>query len=131
MEQDNPIRVPLMILAMVLIVSGALLVMAFGYAAWQMIYHPENVEGLKYLFGKAMPGSEAPAFTFTDDGHVRKLEMNESVKMFFTIFLGIMVFRALIGVGGALTGTGVTILRVLDALSPKKPRRDNEPTIPL
>ena len=116
---------------MVLIVSGAVLVMAFGYAAWQMIYHPENVEGIKYLFAKAIPASETPAFTFTEDGHVRTLEMNDSVKMFFTIFLGIMVFRALIGVGGALTGTGVTILRVLDALSLKKPRRDNEPAIPL
>ncbi len=131
MEQDNPLRAPLTILAVVLIVCGAGLVMAFGYAAWQMLYHPENVEGLKYLFAKALPGSEASAFTFDDDGHIRKLDMNESVKMYFTIILGIMVFRALIGVGAALTGTGISILRVLDALAGKKPRRDNEPVIPL
>ncbi|HYD19244.1 MAG TPA: hypothetical protein VEF76_12280 [Patescibacteria group bacterium] len=128
MEQDNPFRAPLTILSVVLIASGAVLVLAFGYAAWQMLFHPETVEGVKYVFAQSSGAIDAPAFTLDQDGRVTKVDMNDNVRMFFRIIIGVMVFRALVGVGGALTGTGVAILR---AISLPAAKRVTTPDLPL
>jgi len=110
-----------MLIAIVMILSGAALALCFGYAGWQVLYHPEQVDALKYILGNISSTADMPALTATmPDGKLVEYKLSPQVKMFGLTFLFITGMGMLITIARCMSDVGVSIIKALTQPQPMK-----------
>lgn len=80
----------LLILAVVLVAGGAFLSICFGYAAWQVLFKPQNVTMLTYILQNIADTTEIPAMTATIDGRTATYVISKPIRMFGLCYLFIV-----------------------------------------
>ncbi|MDI1226958.1 MAG: hypothetical protein PSY14_04655 [bacterium] len=115
----------LMLVALVLIAGGAALALCFGYAAWQVLYHPEKVDTLTYILGNMAQQKDVPAMTMMVDGRVGEYRISAPMKMFGLAYLFIAGLAMLVSIARCLSDAGVSILKAI--WLPPAPTRKPQP----
>lgn len=114
----------LMFVALLLIAGGAALALCFGYAAWQVLYHPEKVDTLTYILGNIAQQKDVPAMTMVVDGRVGEYRLSAPMKMFGLAYLFIAGLAMLVSIARCLSDAGVNILKAIWAPPPaRKPQQ--------
>lgn len=103
----------LMLVALLLIAGGAALALCFGYAAWQVLYHPEKVDTLTYILGNLAKQKDVPAMTMVVDGRVGEYRISAPMKMFGLAYLFIAGLAMLVSIARCLSDAGVSILKAI------------------
>ncbi|HYD19245.1 MAG TPA: hypothetical protein VEF76_12285 [Patescibacteria group bacterium] len=103
----------LMLVAVVLILGGAGLALCFGYAAWQVLYHPEKVEVVSYVLNNIATQQESPAVTMHIDGRVGQYMLSPKIKAFGLAYLFIVGLGLLVSIARCLSDAGVHILKAI------------------
>lgn len=119
----------LMLVAMILILGGAGLAICFGYAAWQVLYHPEKVDILSYILGNLAAQKDVPAMTMMVDGRVGEYRISAPMKVFGLAYLFIAGLAMLVSIARCLSDAGVNILKAI-WLPPALPRKAQAPAQP-
>lgn len=125
----------LLFLAIVMILCGSALALGFGYAAWQVLYHPEKVSIVTYIIGEIASTQETPALTATVNGQKAVYNLSTSMKAFGLCYLFITGLSLLISAARCMSDIGVHIVKALwpaPAAAPKKrpPAGTNAPPTP-
>lgn len=114
----------LMFVALLLIAGGAALALCFGYAAWQVLYHPEKVDTLTYILGNIAQQKDVPAMTMVVDGRVGEYRLSAPMKMFGLAYLFIAGLAMLVSIARCLSDAGVNILKAIWVPPPaRKPQQ--------
>jgi hypothetical protein len=116
----------LMIVALLLIAGGAGLALCFGYAAWQVLYHPEKVDTLAYILGNIAQQKDVPAMTMMVDGRVGEYRISAPMKTFGLAYLFIAGLAMLVSIARCLSDAGVNILKAI-WLPPAPERKAQQP----
>ncbi|MEZ0262663.1 MAG: hypothetical protein ACAH80_16785 [Alphaproteobacteria bacterium] len=124
----------LSVIAILMIVAGAALAGCFGYAAWQVLYHPEKVTTLTYILGNISSQADMPALTATlPTGQTAEYRISPAIKMFGLAYLFIAGLGLLVSVARCMSDIGVHIIKVLapaPAAVKKKPAPVAAPVAP-
>lgn len=114
----------LMLVALLLIAGGAGLALCFGYAAWQVLYHPEKVDTLTYILGNLAQQKDVPAMTMVVDGRVGEYRISAPMKVFGLAYLFIAGLAMLVSIARCLSDAGVNILKAIWVSAPaRKPQQ--------
>lgn len=103
----------LLLLAIIMIFTGSILALGFGYAAWQVLYHPEKVSMVTYLINEVAATQDVPALTATVDGRVAEYKLSRSMKAFGLCYLFITGIGILVSIARGLSDIGVHIIKAL------------------
>lgn len=117
----------LLLLAVIMIFTGSVLALGFGYAAWQVLYHPEKVSMVTYLINEIAATQDVPALTATVDGRVAEYKLSRSMKAFGLCYLFIVGVGILVSIARGLSDIGVHIIKALWP-APVVQRRANSAT---
>ena len=115
----------LVLIAILMILSGAALALCYGYAAWQVLYKPEKVTVLTYILQNIADTTNVPAMTATVEGKTAVYNISPSVKMYGLCYLFIAGMGMLISVARCMSDIGVHIIKALWPAAP--PPRKNPP----
>jgi hypothetical protein len=104
-----------MFIAILMIVAGAALALCFGYAGWQVLYHPEKVNALTYILENISTQTKVPALTAKmQDGRMAEYQLSPAMKMFGLAYLFVAGLSMLISIARCMSDIGVHIIKALN-----------------